>query len=160
MNAICPSVIDSLVHIWTALHKDLDVEIDAGNARYLRGVVLSMDDELVARLLSAKLAMSRISDAQNDETLAQCGSELVYSVQGRTLQATLVYGTDVSERRLGAGTRFGAALLGLRPDQSLLWPMERGRLVEVRVLTITSPNFSRQRPIPPLLKIGKQCAFG
>ncbi len=53
MNAICPSVIDSLVHIWTALHKDLDVEIDAGDARYLRGVVLSMDDELVARLLSA-----------------------------------------------------------------------------------------------------------
>lgn len=160
MNAICPSAIDSLVHIWTALHKNLDVEIDAGNARYLRGVVLSMDDELVARLLSAKLAMSRIPDAQNDETLARCGSDLVYSVQGRTLQATLVHGTDVSERRLGVGTRFGAALLGLRPDQSLLWPMERGRLVEVRVLTITSPSLSRQRPISPLLRMGKPCAFG
>lgn len=160
MNAICPSVIDSLVHIWTALHKDLDVEIDAGNARYLRGVVLSMDDELVARLLSAKLAMSRMPDAQSDGTLARCGSDVVYSVQGRTLQATLVHGTDVTKRRLGVETRFGAALLGLRPGQSLLWPMERGRLVEVRVLKIASPSFSRRGRISPLFRTGKPCAFG
>lgn len=160
MNAICPSVIDSLVHIWTVLHKDLDVEIDAGNARYLRGVVLSMDDELVARLLSAKLAMSRTPDAQRDGTLARCGSDVVYSVQGRTLHATLVHGTEVFGRRLGVGTRFGAALLGLRPGQSLLWPMERGRLVEVRALKITSPRLRGHDRVSRLSGTREPCVFG
>ena len=140
MDAICPSVIDSLVRIWSALHKDLDVEIDRGDARYLRGVVLGMDDELIARLLSAKLAMARNPDLPGDGALARRGSDITFSIQGRTLKATLVHGTEAVGSRLGVGTRFGAALLGLRANRSLLWPMEQGRLVEVRLLKVTSPR--------------------
>lgn len=161
MDAICPSTIDALVHIWTALHKDLDVEIDAAEAHYLRGAVLGMDDELVARLLAAKISMSRSPNANVAGTVARSGSEVVYSVQGRTLSAALVHGSAVGNGRLGVRTRFGAALIGLRPGHSVLWPMERGRLTEIRVLEVTTPAPRERRVgsgIPTVT--GKPCAFG
>ena len=82
MDAICPSAIDSLVHIWTALHKELDVEIDAAEARYLRGVVVGMDDELAARLLAAKVSMSRSPDVNSDATLVRRGARSFMQSRG------------------------------------------------------------------------------
>lgn len=161
MDAICPSAIDSLVQIWSALHKELDVEIEAAEARYLSGVVLGMDDELVARLLAAKISMSRAPDANCDGTLVRRGSVLEYAIQGRTRGATLVHGSVVSDGRLGVGTRFGAAVIGLRPGQSLLWPMEQGRLAEVRVLEVMTTAIRKRRAGSAISAVkAKPCAFG
>lgn len=49
MDAICLSVVDSLVRIWTTLHEDPEIEMEAAETCCLRGVILGMDDELVAR---------------------------------------------------------------------------------------------------------------
>lgn len=161
MDAICPSVIDSLVHIWTTLHNDLDVEIDAAEARYLRGVLFGMDDELVARLLAAKLAISRTPDPGGADDLARRGSFVSYAVQGQSLSARLVHGSLSEDGLLGVGSRFGAALLGLRPGQSLLWPMEHGRLVEVRALRVGAvPGGRPVRPVIPVKVPRLPCAFG
>jgi len=139
MDAICPSVIDPLVRIWTTLHKDLKLEVEAAELRYLRRVVFEMDDELVARLLAAKLAMAKQpSDARPSDDLARRGSEILYAVQGRRRRVRLVHGSIDEDGFLGVRTRFGAALLGLRSGQSLLWPLEQGRLVEVHALSVTA----------------------
>lgn len=137
MDAICPSAIESLVRIWSALHSGLSIEISSAEARYVREVVLGMDDELVARLLAAKLAMSRQpTDCWPADDLARCGSEVLYSVQGRHRRARLVHGSADEDGSIGVETRFGAALVGLRSGQSLLWPHEMGRLVEVQALEV------------------------
>lgn len=137
MDTVCPSSIGALVGIWRALHKDLSVEMDPTEGRYLQHVVYAMDDELVAALLAAKLAMSKLpSNTHSMGDLVRRGSEVLYSVQGRRHRARLVHGSAREDGLLGVDTRFGAALLGLRSGQSLLWPLEHGRLVEVHALEV------------------------
>ncbi len=161
MDAICPSAIDSLVHIWTTLHKDLDVKIDATEGRYLRNVIFGMDDELVARLLAAKLSMSRTPDPCGGDDLARRGSNVDYAVQGQSFSARLVHGTSSEGDLLGIGSRYGAALLGLRPGQSVLWPMELGRLVEVHALKVTAcPGRKVATLATGSRSSGSPCAFG
>lgn len=160
MDHICPSVIDSLVHIWTTLHDDLDVEIDAAEARYLRGVLFGMDDELVARLLAAKLAIARTPDSGNCDDLARRGSFVHYAIQGQALSVRLVHGAASGDGLLGVGSRFGAALLGLRPGQSLLWPLEHGRLVEVRTLKVDVDPHGMATTARPIRDSGLPCVFG
>ena len=141
MDAICPTVVGSLVRIWTTLHKDLNVEMDGAEIRYLRRVVFAMDDELVAGLLAAKLAMARQPAGGGPaHELARKGCEVLYAVQGRRCRARLVHGSASDAGLLGTGTRFGAALLGLRAGQSLLWPLAQGRLVELRLLEVAVPD--------------------
>lgn len=144
MDTVCPSSIGALVGIWRALHKDLSVEMDPTEGRYLQHVVYAMDDELVAALLAAKLAMSKPpSNTHSMGDLVRRGSEVLYSVQGRRYRARLVHGSAREDGLLGVDTRFGAALLGLRSGQSLLWPHEHGRLVEVHALEVAD---GRARP--------------
>jgi transcription elongation GreA/GreB family factor len=139
MDTVCPSSIGALVGIWRALHKDLSVEMDPTEGRYLQHVVYAMDDELVAALLAAKLAMSKPpSNTHSMGDLVRRGSQVLYSVQGRRHRARLVHGSAREDGLLGVDTRFGAALLGLRSGHSLLWPHEHGQLVEVHALEVAN----------------------
>ena len=139
MDAMCPWAIDPLVRIWAILHKDLNLEMEAAEARYLQAVMFGLDDELVAGLLGIKLALARRrKEDVGKVTGARIGSDVLYSVQGRPRFARLVHG-DVDEcGSLGVGTRFGGALLGMTQGMSILWPDERGSLVEVRLLEFTA----------------------
>ena len=136
MEPICQSVVDSLVHIWTALHKDVPVTIAPPEANYLRRLILHLDDELLARLLAAKLAASRGTATRPGGNVARLGSEILYSVQGQEHRARLVHGETSGEGALGVGSRFGSALIGFRAGQAVLWPLEQGRLVELKILRI------------------------
>lgn len=141
MDAICPTAIDSLVRIWTTLHADLSVEIEPAEVRHLHRVVFGMDDELLACLLATKLAMSR-RPRRNwpGDDLARFGSEILFSVQGRQHRGRLIHGAADEAGVIGIESRYGAALLGLRSGQQILWPHASGRLVEVRVLEVTAPR--------------------
>ena len=147
MDRICPTAVGSLARIWSALHSDLSLEIDPGDACYLRNVVFQMDDDLVAGLLALKLAKARRPlEPWRTNDLARLGSDVLYSVQGRRSRARLVHGAVVGDGLLGIETRFGAALLGLRAGQSLLWPHEVGRLVEVRAIEV-APGLARSASV-------------
>lgn len=136
MNApICPSSIGSLVRIWTAIHRDLSVEIDAPQTRQLHEVLLGLEDDLVARLLGVKLSLAR-PPAADHRQLASCGRTVIYSVHGRTCRARIVHGSMVDAGELGVGSSFGVALLGLRAGQELLWPGALGKLAHVRLLEV------------------------
>ncbi|RYY26711.1 MAG: hypothetical protein EOP62_09740 [Sphingomonadales bacterium] len=161
MDAICPSVVDSLVRIWTKLHNDLQLEIEPAEARYLHDVMIGMDDELVARLLGVKLALARRPNGVRTRSdAARRGSEILYSVQGRHIRARLVHGIAEQDGRLGVGTRFGAALLGMPAGGSILWPLEHGRLVEVRLLEVSASTSAGRKDVPVRPQGGALCVSG
>ena len=161
MDAICPSVVDSLVRIWATLHDDLLLDIEAAEARYLHAVMIGLDDELVARLLGVKLALARKrSGTRLRSDAARRGSDLIYSVQGRHHRARLVHGDVEVGGRLGVGTRFGAALLGMPPGGSILWPLEHGRLVEVQLLEVAAPTIANEGDVRRRSQVGTPCVSG
>jgi endonuclease YncB( thermonuclease family) len=161
MDAICPTVIGSLVGIWSALHKNLEVVIDPVDTIYLEHVLLGLDDELVAHLLAAKLALARSPEPNSSATSVRTGSDVTYSVEGRELTARLVHGARAFEGRLGVATRFGTALIGLRCGQTVLWPTARGRLVEVRILRIDATDrHIAENGAPPPPEPVTACASG
>lgn len=161
METICPTTIDSLVQIWTALHKELVLEIDRADARYLRDVAFGLDDELVARLMAAKLALAQPgAAAQAPGDTARCGSMVLFSVQGRQRRVRLVHGNVDNADALGVATRFGAALVGLRQGDSLLWPSEQGRLVEVRALEVAARDRAKALVRTRAERMRVACASG
>ncbi|UZK68806.1 hypothetical protein OKW76_12260 [Sphingomonas sp. S1-29] len=137
-HSICPSSIDALIGIWLALHKGLDIQIDAAEARYLSSLVLEIEDDLLSRLLSAKLGIARVPNRGSIRGLARPGSEIWYFTEEKTRKARLVHGFTAGDGLLGVGTRLGTALLGLRAGQTVLWPNDDGRLVEVHLLRVTT----------------------
>ncbi|RYE04487.1 MAG: hypothetical protein EOP61_00295 [Sphingomonadales bacterium] len=143
MEPVCHSTIDSLVHIWSALHKDAPVALAPPEAHYLRRLILHVEDELLARLLAAKLAASRTTTVHPGRDVARLGSEILYSVRGQQHRARLVHGESSGDGALGVGSRFGSALIGFRVGQAVLWPLEQDRLVELKILRVEPP-----RPVP------------
>lgn len=135
-ETICPASIDSLVAIWTSLHREADFRAEPAEGRYIQEVVLGMDDELIARLLGAKADLASGAGAEPAQDVVRLGSQVVFEVEGRVHRARLVHGTAEGGGKLGVGTRFGAALLGLRRGAAILWPGEDGPLVEVRVVDV------------------------
>lgn len=161
MDAICPSVVDSLVRIWAKLHHDLELVIEPAEARYLHAVMIGMDDELVARLLGVKLALARKRNGIRAQgNVARRGSDLHYSVKGRHIRARLEHGVSEQSGRLGVGTRFGAALLGMPSGGSILWPLEHGGLVEVQLLEVAAPTIARKSEVQLRPQTGTPCVSG
>lgn len=143
LDAVPPTVVDSLVRIWSALHVDLDIVVPDVERSGLRRLLIEMDDDLVAGLFAAKLSLARPVDPHHPSPdLARVGSEVGFMLDGREMSAVLTRGTTADARRLGIASRFGAALLSLRAGQTLLWPDERWRLVELRLLEVTPPRRS------------------
>lgn len=145
METVCPSMVGSLVRIWITLHKDLDVALEPADAQYLRCVLFGMNDELIASLLGAKLAMSGERADPPAGPVVRAGSDVVFSIAGERCRAQLVHGEGDAKGRLGTATRFGAALLGIQEGASLLWPQADGRLVDVCAIEVTN-SICEMRP--------------
>lgn len=141
MEGVCPTVVEPLVRLWCALHGDLEFEWNDQEAGELRRTRAELEDELVAGLFEAKLRMSSSGRGSVPrQPVARAGSEVLYVRNGQEARARLVDGTVVAPGLLGTGSRFGAALVGLSPGQSLLWPDERWELVEIRALEVKVPK--------------------
>jgi regulator of nucleoside diphosphate kinase len=160
MESACPTVLESLVRIWIALHRDVPVRFIATDIPALRREVFHMDDDLIARLLSAKLSVARTTSGRCPVDIVRVGSEVVYSLEGHERRVRIGYGSASTADTAGVGSHVGAALLGLSAGQSLLWPFEGGRLVEFRILDVR-PRKPMASPQPIIgSHMGSPCASG
>lgn len=160
MDGISASEIESLVRIWSALHKDIETSFTPMEKRYFHRIIFDMDEDLVARLLAVKLARARHPAAAPPVgAIARTGSRVHFAVDGREERATLIHGYAPGPGRIGVGSRFGAALVGLHAGQAIAWPRHDGSLVEVRLLGVSRDDRAVSPPVETM--IGRRaCASG
>lgn len=97
----------------------------------------------VAEYLSEELTRAEVvSDADCSNHVAQMGSTVTYrdDTSGRTRTVQLVYPADanIDQQRISILTPIGAALIGLRPAQSIAWPSPTGGFGSLTVLDVSS----------------------
>lgn len=97
----------------------------------------------VAEYLSEELTRAEVvSDA--DTHFAQMGSYVTYrdDTSGKTRTVQLVYPADanIDQQRISILTPIGAALIGLRPAQSIAWPSPDGGFGSLTVLDVRSED--------------------
>ena len=161
MTPVCPSVVGSLVEIWSALHPGLCVKIAPSDMHYLRRMVLAADDHLVACLLAEKIQKTLAQTRpEGDFVAAKIGSIIRYRINGRSLEGHLVHGQGVDENSLGVGSRYGSALVGSHAGQCFMWPSRNGRLIEVRVQEVKHPYINSGSENVFCREVKNQCAFG
>lgn len=137
MHHDAPPADEALVRIWTTLHRDLRPILTAADAVYLQRVLFDMDDDLLAKLLATKLAGSiRFPIEDHVARSVRTGARVRFALEGSEREVTLVHGRGDIDGLLGAASRYGTALFGLRADDAILWPDEGHRLVELRVLNV------------------------
>jgi regulator of nucleoside diphosphate kinase len=116
---------------------DLIGEIDGGR-----------DAEVLA-LLDEELARARVvDDSEVPPDVVTMGSRFVYEdiATGRRTEVTLVYPheADAQTGRVSVLSRVGSGLLGLSVGQEISWPMPRGDLRRLRVVSVDQPNARRR----------------
>jgi regulator of nucleoside diphosphate kinase len=112
---------------------DLIGEIDGGR-----------DAEVLA-LLDDELARARVvDDSEVSPDVVTMGSRVVYEdvVTGKRSEVTLVYphAADSQAGRVSVLSRVGSGLLGLSVGQEIAWPMPRGDLRRLRVVSVHQPS--------------------
>ena len=162
MEPLSPHALESLVRIWEALHADFRPDLTAADTVYLQRVVLDIEDDLVARLLAAKL--SRAARPMPDvavTAVARTGSRVRFTLDGRYADATLAHGRADDLGLMGSSSRYGAALFGLRAGDAILWPHADHRLVEVRALEVTRcDRYGRRASSAAVCSMRLACASG
>ena len=149
MDWISPYVAESRARVRAALHADLWPSLSAADIAYLQRVLFDTDDDLIARLLAEKIvkASRTLTDAPFPDA-ARTGRRVRFAVNGQEAHATLVHGRAECPGFIGAGSHYGAALIGLRPGQAILWPGHDHRLVELRVLEVSPCDRTDQGETP------------
>lgn len=160
MDTVCPSMVGPLTRIWNALHTDLRVTIAPADASYLRRIVLVGDDHLIAHLIAEKLQKSFQAPHQTSTSSARIGSLVRYSVNGRRFRGRIVHGQQTGAGSLGAGSRYGSALVGVHEGQSLLWPTRSGQLIELCVDEVEHPLVAHDVSVTTYSEAKSLCAFG
>lgn len=95
----------------------------------------------IADYLSEELTRAEVvSDADCSTHFAQMGSYVTYrdDTSGKTRTVQLVYPADanIDQQRISILTPIGAALIGLRPAQSIAWPSPDGGFGSLTVLDV------------------------
>lgn len=99
----------------------------------------------VAEYLSEELTRAEVvSDAAFSNHVAQMGATVTYrdDATGRTRTVQLVYPADanIDQQRISILTPIGAALIGLRPAQSISWPSPGGGFGSLTVLDVRNED--------------------
>lgn len=99
----------------------------------------------VAEYLSEELTRSEVvSDAEGLNHVAQMGSSITYrdDTSGKTRTVQLVYPADanIDQQRISILTPIGAALIGLRPAQTIAWPSPDGGFGSLTVLDVKNED--------------------
>jgi Transcription elongation factor len=83
-----------------------------------------------------------VRDEDFDPNVVRMGSLVTYvdETTGRTRTVTLVYpdAADIDQNRISILTPIGAALIGLRPSQSITWPLPDGRVGSLKVVAVSN----------------------
>lgn len=157
-----PHAVEVFGRIWKALHTDLHPRLTAADVAYLKRILLDVEDDLIAHLLAAKLGQAvYVPQDTASLTVARIGSHVHFTLDGRHRHAMLVHGSADGSGLLGSGTRYGAALFGLRAGDEILWPCDDHRLVEVRLLDVRRRERRGCGPIERnTFLVGRACASG
>jgi regulator of nucleoside diphosphate kinase len=99
----------------------------------------------VAEYLSEELTRAEVvADDDFSNHVAQMGSMVTYrdDTTGRTRTVQLVYPADanIDQQRISILTPIGAALIGLRPAQSIAWPSPGGGFGSLTVLDVRNED--------------------
>jgi regulator of nucleoside diphosphate kinase len=105
-------------------------------------------DADVLALLDEELARARVvDDSEVPPDVVTMGSRFVYEdvATGKRAEVTLVYPheADAQAGRVSVLSRVGSGLLGLSVGQEIAWPMPRGDLRRLRVVSVDQPNVRR-----------------
>jgi len=97
----------------------------------------------VAEFLADELTRAQVvRDEDFDPNVVRMGSLVTYvdETTGRTRTVTLVYpdAADIDQNRISILTPIGAALIGLRPSQSITWPLPDGRVGSLKVVAVSN----------------------
>jgi regulator of nucleoside diphosphate kinase len=123
------------------------VVIAAGeHARLMRLAEKAMDgDSPVGEFLAEELSRAHIvPDDACDPCVVRMGSHVTYNDEAtnKTRKVTLVYPQDanIDRNRISILTPIGAALIGLRPAQSIQWPNPAGGMSSLTVLDVNNAD--------------------
>jgi len=121
------------------------IVIAAGEHARLMGLAeTAMErDSPVGEYLAEELSRAHIvSDQYCDPFVVRMGSHVTYieDATKKTRKVTLVYpiDADIDRGRISILTPIGAALIGLRPAQSIQWPSPDGGMSSLTVLDVNN----------------------
>ncbi|TFI58009.1 transcription elongation factor GreAB [Sphingomonas parva] len=131
---------ESLSGIWSALHDDAPFAISDGELHYLRGIALSLDDDIVSHMLLKKIRLAEVHDAGSLASVVTMNSFVEYRFDGGEKRfRQLVHPTSSNAGYgLSVGSLEGAGLLAMRSGQTILWPNAHGTLADLHVLHVES----------------------
>jgi len=97
----------------------------------------------VAEVLQAEMERSRVVPASSvPADVVQMGSTVEFkSDSAQQRRVTLVFPgeADIAENKISILTPIGAALIGLKPGQSITWTARDGRQHELTVVSVEQP---------------------
>ena len=129
---------ESLSGIWSALHDDAPFAISDGELHYLRGIALSLDDDIVSHMLLKKIRLARVHDAGALPCVVTMNSFVEYRFDGEETRFRQLVHPTSSNRSYGLSVASleGAGILAMRAGQTILWPNADGTLADLHVLHV------------------------
>ena len=141
---------EPLVALWALAHRDESITVHDCEIHCLIAIALAAEDDLVAALLLRKLRLARrIRAGESDPNAARMNSLVAFrhgTVRRHCLRLVHPRAVATTEAALSVDSAAGSGLIGLVPEQSLLWPDASGGLSELSVIEVrndaTPPGMS------------------
>jgi regulator of nucleoside diphosphate kinase len=130
---------ETLSMIWFNLHADERFAVRANEAHYLRMLAVALDDDLASLLLLKKLKLADeygYGHLPPDRVALNSFVEFRIELEPSRVCQLLHPSPRRPEFSIGVESRLGLGLLGLRTGQSILWPDEQERMLEIEVLRV------------------------
>lgn len=129
---------ETLSAIWAQLHAGERFAVRRNESHYLRALAVSLDDDVASLLLLKKLKLARELDAAAlPRGLVVLNSIVEFTFSGDRQVCQLVHSSaGRGSFWVGADSRLGTGLIGLRSGQAILWPDEQESLKELHVARV------------------------
>lgn len=140
---------ESLSGIWSIAHADAGLVVSEDEVHYLRGLALSLDNDLVSHLILRKLRIAHIlPSGEVPAGTVRMNSLVEYSIdQAERRSGQLVHPSRCPpENGISIASLLGAGIIGLRQGQAILWPTEAGGFSELHAHLVENlPRATRAR---------------
>lgn len=126
---------------WASMNAGIELAVAEDEVPYLKAIALGMDDDLASLLLLKKLRLAKRVDGPRPADVVGVNSFVEFRFGGgpRSFCQLLHPTVCNTSFAIRVDSRLGAGLVGLRPQQELLWPDESGCVRELHVIAVTNP---------------------
>lgn len=134
-----PLPCETLSAIWAQLHAGERFAVRRADSHYLRALAVSLDDDVASLLLLKKLKLAReLNAAALPRGLVVLNSFVEFTFSGGDRQVCQLVHSSAGRGSfwVGADSRLGTGLIGLRSGQAILWPDEQESLKELHVARV------------------------